>query len=132
MIVCIVVRKPASLDMVAQRLNRIALQPERDLKPIDFYRSVELPAAIEMSDLPQLHIGIQRMHTGSHCQCVRGRLDQVAANSRLAVDVRGPDGALLLPAGTILTSRLLNLLHDLHPLDNCVAKLAIRLETGAA
>lgn len=120
--------KPTSVDVVTDRLLRVRTQA-LDLKPAGVYARVELPKTIVLSgELPPLRPGPvirSALPQDSHGRGIRVALERVPFNAQLAREVVGPDDALLLPAGTRLTARLLTHLRDLRVLDDCVAELWI-------
>lgn len=128
--------KPTSLDVVADRLLRMRSQ-EPEFKSPDAYAAVELPKTIILSSGLPLHLApdplmlpITRPERAG--QGIRVPLERVPRNAQLARRVVGPDGALLLPEGTVLTARLLTHLRDLRVLDDCVAQLWIEPVAMAA
>lgn len=121
--------KPTSVDVVADRLQRMCTQ-ELELKPADAYAGVDLPTTIVLSSGLPLQLRpdpVMRpiLPNESAGRGIRVALERVPPNAQLAREVVGPDGAVLLPAGTLLSARLLTHLHDLRTLDNCVAQLWI-------
>ncbi|MGQ9365672.1 response regulator [Azospirillum sp. ST 5-10] len=119
--------KPTSLDLVASRLERV-LTRDRDVKPAPAYAAVPLPTTIVLSTETALPPGGTRLvpsGRGERTGGVRTPLERIPANARLARHVDGPDGILLVPAGTVLSQRLLTHLYDLRPLYEGVAELWI-------
>lgn len=118
--------KPASLDMVAQRLNRVLSEPDRNLKPATAYREIALPDVAALSDPPAGAPARLPPARRAAPGAVLMRLENVPAYSRLVRDINGPDGEPLMPAGAVLSPRLLTLLRDLSALDDCVAELLVQ------
>ena len=58
------------------------------------------------------------------------KLEQIIPDVRLTRSVDGPDGAELLPVGTVLSKRLLTHLYDLRELDDCVATLWVEVNSA--
>jgi len=120
--------KPTSLDVVAHRLDRMILSPDQDLRPAEVYAAVELPTTIILSsEVEHRHSDVRLVpiRRDEKANGILVKLERVPPNARLARDLEGPDGFMLIPQGTALTPRLLRLLHDLRALDDCVAQLWI-------
>lgn len=116
--------KPTAPAMLAGRLDAI-LRETVDLKPATVYAAVEIPRVTRLSG----KAGPAPMDCSDwECpQPVKLCLENIPLNARLAEEVYGPDGDILLPPGIRLTQRLLNLLANLRALDDCVSHLTVEL-----
>lgn len=123
--------KPTSLSVIADRLGRMLDEPP-EIKPAPVYRRVDLPGHIWLSsDVPLRRDPQVSFVLPEDARVVSLQLENIPVNARLAEDVIGPDGDLLMPAGTVLTQRLLSRLADLRMLDDCVARLPVAFPKDA-
>lgn len=118
--------KPTSLEVIANRLDRILNEP-RDIKDAAVYGEIQLPTTIWLSSerARQPNPVVSFHGTSAPVRTVKLQLENVPANAVVSEDVMGPDGMLLLPAGTKLSARLLSYLQDLKALDDCVSQLVV-------
>lgn len=119
--------KPTSFDVIKSRIERI-LTTEREIKKAEVYAGIEVPTQITLStDTKRAEAPIQLIpiRKGDKAYGVCVPLEEVPADAILARDIDGPDGYVLVPAGTKMTRRLLDHLQDLLHLDACVAQMWI-------
>ncbi|PKU22200.1 response regulator [Telmatospirillum siberiense] len=121
--------KPVSEAALTDRLSKI-FSEARDVRPAAEYAAVDIDKAgkLLLSNKPvtttsaKSGVLLQKTNQSSPAATsaatavpgtVKMRLDQVAAGSILAENIRGPTGELLLGVGTVLSGRLLNRLAEL-------------------
>jgi len=122
-------QKPASANTIIDKLSRILSQGQ-ELADAEVYAGVEVPTRVLLSDEvgqapPPPRSTMIAVPGRPHLVGVRLRLEQITPGARLARRVIGPDGKELLPESTVLSQRLLSLLHDLRAFDDCIAELWI-------
>ena len=128
--------KPASADVIKDRLHRV-LTTTQEIKSVDIYAAIVVPPSRAMAArakfeapgpiLPPL-APVWAPEEPRLPEIVM-KLELVPPNARITRSVIGPDGAELLPKGTVLSQRLLTHLYDLRELDACVAELWVELNS---
>ncbi|MEI7609627.1 MAG: response regulator [Rhodospirillaceae bacterium] len=128
--------KPASAEVIRDRLQRV-LTTRHETKAAEAYASVVLPRGRTPPPLlPTSHDGkpvpgfVMSLPQPRPPE-MRVKLEHITPNARITRSVDGPDGAELIPVGTVLSKRLLTHLYDLRELDECVAELWIEASASS-
>ncbi len=122
--------KPAAAAVIKDRLLRV-VATVHEIKAADIYAAVVLPtrrvaavsAMVQAPEPPSPPPEPAWRFEKPPSLDMLMKLEIVPPNTRITRSVLGPDGAELLPAGTVLSQRLLTHLYDLRELDSCVAEL---------
>ena len=118
--------KPASAEVIKDRLNRV-LTSHSETKSPETYAAVLLPRRRTPLNSPPP--GLMLTLPQPRPPELLVKLERVIPNARTTRSVDGPDGAELIPAGTVLSKRLLTHLYDLRELDECVAELWVEINS---
>lgn len=108
--------KPVSEEVLRQRLRRILAEDRARLDPAA-YRAVELPWEPKRDLATEVLLAAPEFNPASKRPEMRIALSDVPLDAVLARDVMAQNGAMILPAGTVMTGKVIARLEDLRGLD---------------